>query len=108
MKLALILVASLAAAQDFSQRGFLEGTGLLFPQTAPNDASHAVGEWLLRYEASYKLAPGLKISGALDARTDTHHETERNFHLSWWDRERHRPAFAIRRLSATYSRGRLT
>lgn len=108
MKLALILAATLAAAQDFSQRGFLEGTGLFFPQTAPSDASHGVGEWLLRYEASYKLAPGLKISGAFDARTDTHRETERNLHLSWWDRERRRPAFEIRRLSATYSRGRLT
>jgi hypothetical protein len=108
MKLAWLLLASAAAAQDFSQRGFFESTGLLFPQTAPNDASHGVGEWLLRYEASYKLAPGLKISGAFDARTDTHHETEREWHLSWWDRERRRPAFEVRRLSATYSRGRLT
>jgi hypothetical protein len=108
MKLALIVVASVAAAQDFSQRGFLETTGLFFPQAASNDASHAVGEWLLRYEASYKLAPSLKISGAFDARTDTHRETERERHLSWWDRERRRPAFEVRRLSATYSRGRLT
>jgi len=108
MKLALILCATVAAAQDFSQRGFLENTGLFFPQQATNDSSHAVGEWLLRYEAAYKLAPGLKISGAFDARTDTHLETGREFHLSWWDRERRRPAFEVRRLSATYSRGRLT
>jgi len=108
MKLALVLCAAVAAAQDFSQRGFFENTGLFFPQAATNDSSHAVGEWLLRYEASYKLAPGLKLSGSFDARTDSHLETERDFHLSWWDRERQRPAFAIRRLSATYSRGRLT
>jgi hypothetical protein len=108
MKLALLLLAATAAAQDFSQRGFLDNTGLFFPQSAPNDSSHAVGEWLFRYEASYKLAPGLKLSGGLDARTDTHRQTEREWGLSWWDRERRRPAFAVRRLSATYTRGKLT
>src|SRR4051812_33564149 len=104
MKLALLLLAGVASAQDFTQRGFLENTGLFFPW----GRGHVVGEWLLRYEASYKLAPGLKLSGGLDARTDTYHETERRLHLSWWDRERQRPAFAVRRLSATYSRGKLT
>src|SRR5437763_1647786 len=108
MKLALILLAAVAAAQDFSQRGFLESTGLFFPQAAANDSSHAVGEWLFRYEATYKLAPGLKLSGGIDARTDTHRETEREFGLSWWDRERRRPMLAVRRFSATYSRGKLT
>src|SRR5437763_9388030 len=108
MKLALILLAAVAAAQDFSQRGFLESTGLFFPQAAANDSSHAVGEWLFRYEASYKLAPGLKLSGGIDARTDTHRETERELGLSWWDRERRRPLLAVRRLSATYTRGKLT
>jgi hypothetical protein len=106
--LPLLLIAAAAAAQDFSQRGFLESTGLFFPQTAPRDASHAVGEWLLRYEASYKIAPALKISGAIDARIDTHQQTERDVELSWWDRERQRPALAIRRLSVTYTRGKLT
>jgi hypothetical protein len=109
MKLALLLFAtSAAAAQTFSQRGFLENTGLFFPQTAPGDSSHAIGEWLLRYEASYKLAPGLTLSGGVDARTDTHRVTEREPGLSWWDRNRRRPPFAVRRLSATYSRGKLT
>ena len=108
MRLALLLVAATAMAQDFTQRGFLETTGFFFPQSAVNDASHAVGEWLFRYEASYKLAPGLKLSGGIDARTDTHRETEREWGLSWWDRERRRPAFAVRRLSATYNRGKLT
>lgn len=108
MKLLLILFAAAAAAQDFSQRGFLESAGLFFPQTAPGDSSHAAGEWLLRYEPSYKLAPSLRIYGSFDARTDTHLETERDPHISWWDRERRRPAFAVRRLSATWSHGRLT
>jgi hypothetical protein len=108
MRLALLLFASLAAAQDFTQRGFIETTGYFFPQTAPNDSGRAVGESLIRYEAFYKLAPGLKLSGGIDLRADTHLETERDLHVGWFDRERLRPAIALRRLSATYSRGKLT
>ena len=102
------LVLFAALSQDFTQRGFIQTTGLFYPQKAPNDAGHAVGEGLFRYEASYKLAPGLKLSGGLDARTDTHRYTEREWGLSWWDRSFLRPAFAVRSLSATYSRGKLT
>ena len=108
MRLGLLLLAWAAAAQDFSQRGFLQTSGIFFPQTAPNDSSHAVGEALFRYEAFYKIAPSLRVAGGIDARTDTHHETEREWGLSWWDRNRQRPAFAVRRLSVTYSKGRLT
>jgi hypothetical protein len=105
----LLLLAGVAvSAQDFSQRGFLETTALAFPQTAPGDGSHAIAEALLRYEAFYKLSASFRLAGAIDARTDTHRETEREPGLSWWDRERRRPAFEIRRLSATYSRGKLT
>jgi len=95
-------------AQTFTQRGFLETTGLLYPQAAPNDSSYAVGEALFRYEAFYRPVPGLQLAGALDAQTDTHHQTERSFGLSWWDRNRQRPAFAVRRLSVAYTRGKLT
>jgi len=109
MKLALALVApSLLLAQNLTQRGFLETTALAFPDTAPGDSSHIVGEWLLRYEAFYKFTPDFRIAGGLDARIDTHLETEREFGLSWWDRSRQRPALAVRRLSATYSHGKLT
>jgi len=110
MRLALLLAAAgmAAAAQDFSQRGFLETTGLFFPQTAANDAGHAVGETLFRYEAFFKPVADLQIAAGFDARFDTHLETERGFGLSFWDRERLRPAFAVRRLSAQYHRGKLT
>ena len=107
MKLLLLLVASAAHAQNFSQRGFLETTALVFPQTAPNDSGHAVGEALFRYEAFYKLT-NLRFAGAIDARTDTHQETARDWGGPWWDRTRRRPLFSVRRLSATYTRGRLT
>jgi hypothetical protein len=62
----------------------------------------------VRYEASYKAAPGLRFAGALDLRTDTHHEVERRLHLSWWDRETQRPGLEVRRLGLIYTRGRFT
>jgi hypothetical protein len=108
MKLALIFVAVAAFAQDFTQRGFVQTTGYFFPQAALNDSGRAVGESLIRYEAFYKLAPGLRLAGAVDLSADTHQETGRDLHLGWWDRERQRPAIALRRLSAVYSRGKLT
>jgi len=95
-------------AQTFEQRGFLETTAAVYPDTAPGDSSHAVGEVLFRYEAFYKPIPSLRFAGAIDARTDTHLETERAAGLSWWDRSRQRPAFAVRRLSLAYTHGKLT
>ena len=76
-------------AQYFTQRGFLETSAVLFPQTAPNDGAHAVGEALFRYEAFYKLT-NLRFAAAVDARTDTHQETAMG--RPWWDRARRRPA----------------
>jgi hypothetical protein len=109
MKRALLLVAVAAAsAQTFSQRGFLEADGFFFAQTAPNDGGLAVGESLLRYEGFYKPIAGLQLAASFDGRFDTHIETQRYFHLSFWDRETRRPAFDVRRLSAQYHRGGLT
>src|SRR5207244_4314548 len=68
---------SFLSAQTFTQRGFLESKATFYPQDAPGDSSHAIGEWLLRYEPSWKLAPWLKFSGSFDARTDTHRQVER-------------------------------
>lgn len=104
----LVVLAGVAAAQGFTGRGFFETNALLFPQTAPNDSSHGNGAALLRYEAFYKPFPSLQIAGGLDARADMHGETERSVGISWWDRERQRPALAVRRLSATYTRGKLS
>jgi len=103
-----LLFAVALHAQTFEQRGFLETTAAVYPDTAPGDSSHAVGEALFRYEAFYKPISSLRFAGAIDARTDTHLETERAAGLSWWDRTRQRPAFAVRRLSFTYTHGKLT
>lgn len=107
LRLFLLVFVAAAHAQNFSQRGFLETTALVFPETAPGDSARGVGEALFRYEAFYKLT-NLTFAGAVDLRTDTHGETARDGGGIWWDRSRQRPLFAIRRLSATYTRDRLT
>lgn len=109
MKLCVLMaVASMARAQDFTQRGFFDLTGVGYAQTAPNDSGQAVGDALFRYEAFYKVASGLSLAVGIDARADTHEQVERWLHFSLLDRERLRPAFELRRLSLTYSRGKLT
>jgi hypothetical protein len=107
MRLLLFLAAAALHAQNFSERGYLETTAFAYPQEAPNDSAHFVGEALFRYEAFYKLT-NLRFAAAVDARTDTHLETQRDWGGVWWDRTRQRPLFAVRGLSATYTRGRLT
>src|SRR5579859_2744823 len=94
--------------QSFQQRGFLEFRPTFYPQTAPGDSGQAIGEALFRYEASYKLAPWIKLSGVLDARTDTHREVERDWHFDWQDRGLQRPALSLRRFSATLHKDKWT
>jgi hypothetical protein len=96
------------SAQSYTQRGFLESRGTLYPQKAPNDSAQAVGESLFRYEGFYAPSKTLEVAGAMDFRIDTHRQVERTFHLSWSDRETRRPIGEIRRLSATYHNGPLT
>src|SRR5262245_10705187 len=99
---------SLSFAQTYTQRGFLETRGTFYPQTAINDSSRAVGESLFRYEGFYRASSTFQIAGAADLGIDTHRQFERDFHLSWQDREVRRPVGAVRRLSATYHDGPLT
>ena len=91
MKLLFLLAAATAYAQNFSQRGFLETSALVFPQTAANDSGRVVGEALFRYEAFYKLT-NLRFAGGIDARMDSHQQTARDWGGFWWDRTRRRPA----------------
>ncbi len=102
MKLALVaLCAASCAAGEFTGRGFLEWQGVFYPETASNDSSHAVGAAAFRYEGFYKPAPPLQFAAGIDAQTDTHLQVERTLHFSWWDRERQRPAFALREANLT-------
>jgi hypothetical protein len=105
----LVCLAALACrAQTFTARGFLDTQAVLYPQAAANDSGRATAGALLRYEAFWKALPTLQFAAALDARADTHREVARSLHLSWLDRELRRPAFDVRRLSAVYTRGKLT
>lgn len=110
MKLAIIALACVTAcaAQDFTQRGYLESGLFLFPQSAPNDSGNYVGDELFRYEASYKITPGLILNGSFDAGIDTHRQIDRAAHLDWQDRGLARPAFSLRRLSLVYTKGKFT
>ncbi|MEX2263073.1 MAG: hypothetical protein WD696_14045 [Bryobacteraceae bacterium] len=104
----LLLLPVVCLAQDFTHRGFLETGSWFYPQTARGDSGRAIGESLLRYEAFYKAAPSLRFSAGFDARTDTHRQVERDVGFSFLDRNRRRPAFAVRRASASYHTGPLS
>ena len=97
-----------ASAQNFTQRGFIESDLELYPEAAPNDSSHAVDESLLRYEASWKALPWLRLAGSIDARFDTHEQVDRAAHLDWQDRSLRRPALGAREFNATITKGKLT
>jgi hypothetical protein len=107
-----ILIPAVASAQGlaqgFDQRGSLETNLAGFPQTVPNDSSEAVGQAILRWDVSYKAFSWLKVSGGIEAQTDTHHETERTLHLDFEDRGLLRPAFAIRTAKVTLHRSHFT
>lgn len=105
-RLLLFAMVGIAAwGQRFSQRGFLDTRITLYPQTAPGDSGLAVGESLFRYEASFQATPNWQFNGSFEARTDTHRQVERSPRLDWQDRSLLRPAFSVRRFSATYHRG---
>src|SRR2546428_10717311 len=103
-----MLATSNCYSQNYTQRGFLETQSTFYPQEAPNDRAHTVGESLFRYEGFFSPSSSVQLAGALDFRIDTHRQVGRDFQLSWQDREIRRPLGEIRRLSATYHNGPLT
>ncbi len=99
---------SVLRPQSLTQRGYLETRLVFYPQAAPGDSGGAVAEEFLRYEPSCKLTPWLRLDASFEARADSHRQTERLWALGWQDRGLLRPAFTMRRLSATLHRGRFT
>jgi hypothetical protein len=104
----LFLPAQILLVQNFEQRGYIENSAIFYPQTVPNDRAHFVDEALLRWEVSYKAAPWLTLHGAFDAETDSHTQVDRAFTLDALDRSILRPAFSLRRYSATLHKGKFT
>src|SRR6478672_10135418 len=72
--LTLLLIAAPAIGQNYTQRGFIEAGGTFYPQRTVNDRARAVGESLFRYEGFYTPSAAFQIAGAVDFRTDTHHQ----------------------------------
>ncbi len=109
IRVALVLAVGLPLwGQSFSQRGYVETRGTFFPQTAVSDSGRAIADVLFRYEMAYKLTPWLKFNGAIDGRTDTHRQTEREWRVDWQDRGMLRPAVSLRRFSLTANKGKWT
>lgn len=109
MRLAVLAVLPLLLpAQEFHQRGYVDVRGTFFPQTTPNDRGYAVADALFRYEGQTTLASWLKLDGALDARSDSHFQTERSLRFDWQDRGFLRPALSFRRFSVTAYKGPVT
>jgi hypothetical protein len=106
--LLLFALVTLNIAQSFEQRGFIENDSLFYPQTAPNDRAQAVDQAEIRWEASYKVASWLKLSGALDGRADTHRQVNRDAQINLDDRTTQRPALSLRELNATIHKGKVT
>jgi hypothetical protein len=98
---ALILWSSSAGAQTLSQRGFVDARGVFYPQAAPNDPTHAVGDVLFREEVFLKPSGWIQFAAGLDLRVNSHDQVEDTWRLDFTDRGILRPKAAVRRLSAT-------
>jgi hypothetical protein len=104
----MLVCPTLAESQSFTHRGFIEGRAILYPYAAPNDSTRGVGDALFRYEASARARPWLTVSGAFDARADSHDQVDATWRVDWNDRGVKRPALSVRRLDVTFRAGRIT
>jgi hypothetical protein len=105
---ALVCVPLDASAQIVTHRGFVEARATVLPLDAPNDHVNAVGDVLARGEVFVKPAGWIQFAAGLDARANTHDQVRRSWRLDFTDRTILRPAWSIRRLSATLQYRSLT
>ena len=108
--LVLLATAAAAAAQPSSvtQRGFLEGTGLYYPQKNASDDVQWVGQGLFRQEAAWRPAAWLRFSGAFDGRAASDDRVERSWTIDWTDRGLQRPALSVRAANGSITRAGFT
>jgi hypothetical protein len=102
-----VLIASDAPAQSLSQRGFVEANLFAFAQKAPNDATRAVGDLLVRDDVFFKPIAWLQFAGGVDVRANSHGQVD-GWSADAADRRIRRPRLALRRGAATFARGPLT
>ena len=103
-----VAIASPAAPQSISQRGFVEGRSYLFAQEAPNDPARAVGDLLVRDEVFVKPAPWIQFAGGLELRANTHDQVDDQWSVDVSDRGARRPRLSMRRLTATLTHNGFT
>jgi hypothetical protein len=101
-------VGATAQAQGFSQRGFMEMSGNIYPQIVPDDRAHGIGEARLRYEPKWQAKTWLTFNASFEARVDTHRQDARTLHIDWKDRSLQRPVLSVRQLSAVLKKDNLT
>jgi hypothetical protein len=97
-----------AFAQTMTQRGFVDGTALFFPQEAPNDPTPLVGDLLAREELFVKPTSWLQFAGGLELRANSHDQVDDRWRVDLDDRGTLRPRLSLRRLTATFTCGPLT
>jgi hypothetical protein len=102
-----LLTGRPAAAQGVTHRGFVEGRVTLYPQRAANDSRRLVGDLLAREDVFVRASSWLRLAGGVDVRGNSYNQVERSWRIRFDDRTTRRPALAVRRLSATLSRGGL-
>ena len=100
--------AQAANAQVLTQRGFIEGSTTLYPQTAANDTRQAVADFVAREELFVKPTSWLQLSGGIEARANSYDQVDDEWDLDFWSRGEQRPRLAVRRLAATLARGPFT
>jgi hypothetical protein len=106
--LAVVLLTGRAHGQVLSQRGFVEGRFVVFPQEAVNDPTRAVGDLLVRDEAFLAPKPWLRLAGGIELRANSHDQVDDSWRLDFSDRGVRRPRVSVRRATATLTRGRFT
>lgn len=97
-----------AHAQGFSQRGFMETSGNIYPQIVPDDSAHGIGEARFRYGAKWQPKTWFTLNASLEARVDTHRQDARHLHVDWKDRSLQRSALSVRQLAAVLKKDNLT
>src|SRR5262249_35381861 len=88
-------------AQTFSQRGFVDVSGVFFPQEALNDPTRAMGDLIVREEVFVKPAQWVQLAAGRDLPAESPGPREESWRVDFADRGTLRPAIAARRLSAT-------
>src|SRR5262249_11809597 len=96
----LLSLSTTAAAPSVSQRGFIDGSVVVFPHEAPNDPTQVVADLLARDDVFFKPAEWVQFAAGIDVRANSDDQVEDNWRVDITDRGTLRPRLAVRRLSA--------